>query len=62
MDLITIEGLRLRCVIGCKTEERRDRFGVVVDLTVGADAAGSRSKHHWKRRTSAPRREGKHLP
>jgi FolB domain-containing protein len=38
VDLIEIEGLRLRCVIGCKPEERRDRSDVVIDLTVGTDA------------------------
>jgi len=41
MDLITIEGLRLRCVIGCKPEERRDRSDVVIDLTVAADATAA---------------------
>lgn len=40
-DLITIEGLRLRCVIGCKAEERRDRSDVVIDLTVAAGAAAA---------------------
>lgn len=39
MDLITIEGLRLRCVIGCKAEERRDRSDVVIDLTVATDTS-----------------------
>jgi dihydroneopterin aldolase len=34
MDLITIEGLRLRCVFGYKDEEPRDRSGVIVDLTI----------------------------
>jgi FolB domain-containing protein len=38
LDLIGIEGLRLRCVIGCSAEERRDRSDVVIDLTVGTDA------------------------
>lgn len=43
MDMIEVEGLRLRCVIGCTTEERRGRSDVVIDLTVGIDArpAGS---------------------
>lgn len=41
MDLITIEGLRLRCVIGCKADERRDRSDVVIDLTIAADAAAA---------------------
>lgn len=38
MDLIEIDGLRLRCVIGCRAEERRDRSDVLIDLTVGTDA------------------------
>ena len=38
MDLIEIEGLRLRCVIGWREEERRDRSDVVIDLSVGTDA------------------------
>jgi FolB domain-containing protein len=43
VDLIEICGLRLRCVIGCRDEERRDRSDVVIDLRVGADtrAAGT---------------------
>jgi FolB domain-containing protein len=41
VDLIEIEGLRLRCVIGCSAEERRDRSDVVIDLTVGTDARGA---------------------
>lgn len=43
VDLIEIEGLRLRCVIGCRDEERRDRSDVVIDLTVAtnANAAGA---------------------
>lgn len=41
MDLITIEGLRLRCVIGCKAEERRDRSDVVIDLAIAASAAAA---------------------
>jgi FolB domain-containing protein len=39
MDLIEIGGLRLRCVIGCKEEERRDRSDVVIDFRIGTDAA-----------------------
>jgi FolB domain-containing protein len=35
MDVIEIEGLRLRCVIGVRAEERRDRSDVVVDLRIG---------------------------
>jgi FolB domain-containing protein len=41
VDLIEIEGLRLRCVIGCRAEERRDRSDVVIDLTIGTDAAAA---------------------
>jgi FolB domain-containing protein len=41
MDLIEIEGLRLRCVIGWREEERRDRSDVVIDLTVGTDAGAA---------------------
>jgi FolB domain-containing protein len=37
VDLIEIAGLRLRCVIGCRDEERRDRSDVVIDLRIGAD-------------------------
>ncbi|MBO2447110.1 dihydroneopterin aldolase [Actinomadura barringtoniae] len=38
VDLIEIDGLRLRCVIGCRDEERRDRSDVVIDLRIGVDA------------------------
>jgi FolB domain-containing protein len=38
MDLIEIDALRLRCVIGCRAEERRDRSDVVIDLRIGTDA------------------------
>jgi FolB domain-containing protein len=38
VDLIEIDALRLRCVIGCGDEERRDRSDVVIDLRVGVDA------------------------
>ncbi|MGH3250813.1 MAG: dihydroneopterin aldolase [Trebonia sp.] len=41
MDLIEIEGLRLRCVIGWRDEERRDRSDVVIDLTAGTDAGAA---------------------
>ena len=41
MDLIEIKGLRLRCVIGWRDEERRDRSDVVIDLTVGTDAGAA---------------------
>jgi len=39
MDVIEVAGLRLRCVLGVSVEERRDRQDVVIDLTVGTDAA-----------------------
>jgi FolB domain-containing protein len=38
VDLTEIDGLRLRCVIGCQAEERRDRSDVVIDLRIGTDA------------------------
>lgn len=38
VDLIEIDALRLRCVIGCQEEERRDRSDVVIDLQIGTDA------------------------
>jgi FolB domain-containing protein len=38
VDLIEIDGLLLRCVIGCRDEERRDRSDVVIDLAIGTDA------------------------
>ncbi|WP_433186190.1 dihydroneopterin aldolase [Actinoallomurus sp. CA-150999] len=38
MDFIEINALRLRCVIGCRDEERRGRSDVVIDLRIGADA------------------------
>lgn len=38
MDFIEISALRLRCVIGCRAEERRDRSDVVVHLRIGVDA------------------------
>ena len=41
MDLITIEGLRLRCVIGCKAEERRDRSDVIAQSVVRAPGRGA---------------------
>jgi FolB domain-containing protein len=39
VDLIEIGGLRLRCIIGCSQEERRDRSDVVIDLRIGTDAS-----------------------
>lgn len=43
MDAIEIDSLRLRCVIGCRPEERRDRSDVVIDLRICVDvrAAGT---------------------
>jgi FolB domain-containing protein len=38
MDQIEIEALRLRCVIGCNPEERRDRSDVIIDLWISTDA------------------------
>ncbi|MFG1707433.1 dihydroneopterin aldolase [Nonomuraea sp. M3C6] len=37
MDEIEIIGLRLRCIIGVKEDERRDRSDVVIDLVIGVD-------------------------
>jgi FolB domain-containing protein len=57
VDLIEIEGLRLRCVIGCRDEERRDRSDVVIDLRIGTDArlpGGSDDlANAWDYRTAA---------
>lgn len=57
MDVIEIDGLRLRCVIGCREEERRDRSDVVIDLRIGVDArpAGisDRLADAWNYRTAA---------
>lgn len=42
VDLIEVNALRLRCVIGVSPEERRDLSDVVIDLTIGLPApAGS---------------------
>ncbi len=38
MDVIEIDDLRMRCVIGCSDEERRDRQDVLVQLRVRVDA------------------------
>lgn len=38
MDVVEIDGLRLRCVIGCTDEERRDRQDVVIGLRIDVDA------------------------
>jgi FolB domain-containing protein len=57
VDLIEIEGLHLRCVIGCTAEERRDRSDVVIDLTVGTEAASAGASDDladaWDYRTAA---------
>ncbi len=37
-DVIEIDELRLRCIIGVNREERRDRQDVVIGLRVGTDA------------------------
>lgn len=37
-DVIEIDELRLRCVLGVNREERRDRQEVVIGLRIGADA------------------------
>jgi FolB domain-containing protein len=57
VDVIEIDALRLRCVIGCRDEERRDRSDVVVDLRVGLDigpaAATDDVRDGWNYRTAA---------
>ncbi len=37
MDVIEIDNLRLRCVIGFSPHERRDRQDVVISLRLGCD-------------------------
>lgn len=37
MDIIEIDNLRLRCVIGFSPHERKDRQDVVIGLRVGCD-------------------------
>jgi FolB domain-containing protein len=37
MDIIEIDNLRLRCVIGFSEHERKDRQDVVIGLRIGAD-------------------------
>ena len=37
MDLIEIENLRLRCIIGFSPHERKDRQDVVINLRIGVD-------------------------
>jgi FolB domain-containing protein len=57
VDVIEIDALRLRCVIGCRDEERRDRSDVVVELRVGLDtrpaAATDDITDGWDYRTAA---------
>ena len=52
---IEVDALRLRCVIGCRQDERRDRSDVVIDLLVAVDAepAGASDKpaDAWDYRT-----------
>lgn len=42
MDMIEIDNLRLRCIIGFSPHERKDRQDVVISLRIGTDmrAAG----------------------
>ena len=37
MDIIEIDGLRLRCIIGFSLHERKDKQDVVIDLRIGTD-------------------------
>ena len=37
MDMIEIDNLRLRCVIGFSPHERKDKQDVVISLRIGAD-------------------------
>jgi FolB domain-containing protein len=37
MDLIEIDNLRLRCIIGFSPHERKDRQDVVINLKIGTD-------------------------
>lgn len=37
MDIIEIDNLRLRCIIGFSPHERKDRQDVVISLRLGAD-------------------------
>jgi FolB domain-containing protein len=41
VDLIEIEELHLRCVIGCRVEERRGLSDVVLSLLIGTDATAA---------------------
>jgi len=55
MDEIEIDGLRLRCVIGCNDEERRDRSDVVIDLRIRTNTRptmrSDRLQDAWNYRT-----------
>jgi FolB domain-containing protein len=57
MDFIEISALRLRCVIGCRAEERRDLADVVIDLRIGVEAheagASDDLADAWNYRTAA---------
>jgi FolB domain-containing protein len=37
MDIIEIDNLRLRCIIGFSPHERKDKQDVVISLRIGAD-------------------------
>ena len=37
MDIIEIDNLRLRCVIGFSSHERKDKQDVVISLRIGTD-------------------------
>jgi len=57
MDLIEIDELRVRCVLGVTAEERRDRQEVLIGLRVGVDArpamAADGVESVWDYRTAA---------
>ena len=56
MDFIEINALRLRCIIGCHIEERRDLSDVVIDLRIAVDArpagASDELADAWNYRTA----------
>ncbi|WP_338676602.1 dihydroneopterin aldolase [Streptomyces sp. SCSIO 30461] len=56
MDTIEIDDLLLRCVIGVRAEERRDRSDVVIGLRIAADtrpaATSDAIEHAWNYRTA----------
>ena len=37
MDIIEIDNLRLRCIIGFSEHERKDKQDVIINLRIGAD-------------------------